>query len=823
MKKIIFLLSVFFSCLTIFNSCNHNDDDPIDPIDDENIKEIISPNYIHIDWTQASLISYNHELGEYKINFSGEVPEIQTGSIVAIDQDTLVKYVFVEQANIEENIVSMTTSEAYLTDIFANTTISLTSDKNQADADVFLPTEIFYLDEKGNKHNIVLKAVNNNNRITNTLWNSSNNIDTSYILSGDNYKVFMEKLLYNIDVDFIVKMNFGERNVLNLTSDGLERYQSNMQNIESYLVGNFDTEQTIRFSVDGECSDAIISNETLKENFFVPLNLKFFVHDVPVLINISADLILDANLSMNGYLESSVYYRNIAEGKLGLKCLQGGSVTPMRTINNNYDFSPIDIKGKGNIDSKMYVFPRMKISLNNKEESTFDYKPYISSTINGGYDEDMIGIDNNVSAWTINYKTMIDVSSRLNLGFIGRETENYFTGNFNLRNKLLYTSPEKIVLIEEEDLQIKGQGKRLTFEVLDRNHLTDSYIRTNIPQIVELESFGNYFKQYKIAKDGIVSLDLFLSDEDILYARLLNAEGNLISQAVIRSIIEVTTSEVSNITTNSAVCSGSYNSTYEEGVYEKGICWGLYPYSADVNNNKIVANSDSENFSCTITDLYSYTTYYVRAYIKTFDDVIYGEEISFTTEKIEHQSDGNINGYEYVDLGLPSGLKWATCNVGASYVEDIGNYYAWGEVEEKKRYNIENSITFDKPMPDISGNIIYDAATANCGATWRIPTKKEILELVTFCESECIKCNGVWGTKFIGPNKKSIFLPYTGYKYQNNIDCHWNQGGCGFYWCSTPYTDEKSCIIITEYAQDVIISNTTEYRYLGMIIRAVSE
>ena len=126
-------------------------------------------------------------------------------------------------------------------------------------------------------------------------------------------------------------------------------------------------------------------------------------------------------------------------------------------------------------------------------------------------------------------------------------------------------------------------------------------------------------------------------------------------------------------------------------------------------------------------------------------------------------------------------------------------------------------------MPDISGNIIYDAATANCGATWRIPTKKEILELVTFCESECIKCNGVWGTKFIGPNKKSIFLPYTGYKYQNNIDCHWNQGGCGFYWCSTPYTDEKSCIIITEYAQDVIISDTTGYRHHGKIIRAVSE
>ena len=65
---------------------------------------------------------------------------------------------------------------------------------------------------------------------------------------------------------------------------------------------------------------------------------------------------------------------------------------------------------------------------------------------------------------------------------------------------------------------------------------------------------------------------------------------------------------------------------------------------------------------------------------------------------------GTINGHDYVDLGLPSGLKWATCNVGASKPEDYGNYYAWGETTTKSEYTEENSVTMGQPMSDFSGN-----------------------------------------------------------------------------------------------------------------------
>ena len=93
--------------------------------------------------------------------------------------------------------------------------------------------------------------------------------------------------------------------------------------------------------------------------------------------------------------------------------------------------------------------------------------------------------------------------------------------------------------------------------------------------------------------------------------------------------------------------------------------------------------------------------------------------------------------HEYIDLGLPSGLKWATCNIGANAPEEVGDYFAWGEIKPKDKYTEENSLTYTKNIAtsknrlwNISGKPKYDAATANWGKEWRMPTKDEMLELV---------------------------------------------------------------------------------------------
>ncbi|MBR3938675.1 MAG: hypothetical protein IKJ67_01695 [Bacteroidales bacterium] len=150
---------------------------------------------------------------------------------------------------------------------------------------------------------------------------------------------------------------------------------------------------------------------------------------------------------------------------------------------------------------------------------------------------------------------------------------------------------------------------------------------------------------------------------------------------------------------------------------------------------------------------------------------------------------GTINGHDYVDLGLPSGLKWATCNVGANTPEGYGNYYAWGETTTKSSYTEDNSRTYKVSMNDISGNANYDAARANWGSTWRMPTETEMEELRDNCTWTWTTKNGVNGMKVTGSNGKSIFLPAAG-----NCEgpSHIDVGELGRYWGSAPYESGDS-------------------------------
>lgn len=142
-----------------------------------------------------------------------------------------------------------------------------------------------------------------------------------------------------------------------------------------------------------------------------------------------------------------------------------------------------------------------------------------------------------------------------------------------------------------------------------------------------------------------------------------------------------------------------------------------------------------------------------------------------------------VNGYEFVDLGLPSGVKWATCNIGAESPNEYGNYYAWGETKTKSNYS-SGSVTYGKKIGDISGRTRYDAAASSMGAPWRMPTKSDFDELKEYCVWEWASMGGKKGFKVTGPNDEYIFLPAAGYKRGSSLG-YANQ--YGYYWCSEPH------------------------------------
>ncbi|MBQ6276815.1 MAG: hypothetical protein IJK62_08935 [Bacteroidales bacterium] len=196
----------------------------------------------------------------------------------------------------------------------------------------------------------------------------------------------------------------------------------------------------------------------------------------------------------------------------------------------------------------------------------------------------------------------------------------------------------------------------------------------------------------------------------------------------------VTTNDATNISGTGVTLNGNVTSDGGAMVTTRGFVYGT-------NQNNITQNitcgTGTGNMTYNLTGLTQGTRYYFKAYATNSAGTTYGEIKTFDTP-------GMINGHEYVDLGLPSGMRWATCNVGASSPEGYGTSCASG-----------TSVTW--------------------GGNWRTPTKSDLQELIGTCSSEWTTMNNVDGRKFTGPNGKSIFLPARRNDY-------------GYYLSSTEYT-----------------------------------
>ena len=152
----------------------------------------------------------------------------------------------------------------------------------------------------------------------------------------------------------------------------------------------------------------------------------------------------------------------------------------------------------------------------------------------------------------------------------------------------------------------------------------------------------------------------------------------------------------------------------------------------------------------------SYLDSIVNVYVDIIDSL--GGSLTVCPEGIN----GVYRNHEYVDLGLPSGTMWATCNVGASSPEGSGNYYAFGETRPKNEYSSETYTPQSTPSPLPPE---MDAATVNWGEGWCMPTETEFLELRNYCAWRWTMVNGVEGYMVRSLNGNSIFLPYYEHRY----------------------------------------------------------
>ena len=189
------------------------------------------------------------------------------------------------------------------------------------------------------------------------------------------------------------------------------------------------------------------------------------------------------------------------------------------------------------------------------------------------------------------------------------------------------------------------------------------------------------------------------------------------------------------------------------------------------------------------------------------------------------------NGYEWVDLGLS--VKWATQNVGAVRPEGYGDYFAWGETTTKSYYGSYNykwcndgcdtltkyntsseyGTVDNKTVLDLED----DAARANWGGAWRMPTDAEWTELRENCTWTWKTLNGINGFEVKGPNGNSIFLPAAGCRDEDDLEC---AGDYGIYWSSSLKTDNPFSAWYVSFLSDYV-DRYGDGRYCGQSVRPV--
>lgn len=363
--------------------------------------------------------------------------------------------------------------------------------------------------------------------------------------------------------------------------------------------------------------------------------------------------------------------------------------------------------------------------------------------------------------------------------------------NLTIESVRAYVSPtldfEDAVYVVLSDM---GEGT-YSGEVDGLNEATSYYVRYEI---------RNYLSSYML--EQVSEFQTFAYSSPVIYTR-----------------------QVMDIAFTSARVLATVKTDGGAAIQERGVC---YSQSANptVEDTKVVYGDGLGDYSCMLLYLEEGTEYHVRAYAVNDQGAFYGEDLSFTTLARTFHAD-----HEYVDLGLS--VMWATCNIGEHMPEKSGDYFAWGETAPKSKYdwstylwcNYTNDVweclTKYNTQSELGAvdklttlSLSDDAARQIWGGEWRMPTSKEIYELLTKCDWE-FKETGYEVISTINGN--SIFLSAGGCMNGNSI---FKPGEHGYYWSNGLLADEaKNAHVLYFNKKDR--SDTSLSRSMGCFIRPV--
>ncbi len=582
----------------------------------------------------------------YLLRFMSTVPDLSEGNIISVVNDTLVAQVRIDQLSwLDGNKVRIKGEKANLEDIFIEGSFTLSTgqapNNSISHPHIYYPVEIRYSDSDGTSRRFIR---HDDTEFTHSLYSQSIDYSGTDIHKTDHTRLYLETCRFDFNLDLVMKCNFSSA-----TEAGDKYSHGELALQKSVIRGTVDTDFMLRFDASGQ--KKFDGEETmLKRNLHKPFGAKFIVAGVPVYVEMTTHLLMDASYDIEGDFSAYSGYATNNTAELGFSWSQATGLRPYSRYNTSFTFHKPTIEGKAHLESKITVFPRITFSLYGLVGPSFDIKPYLRPVIDIGFYDQFGSNEADYYGAKCNLFTGYDAAVGLTfLSSLGKQPI-VMSKPWNVVNKLLFESPKKIQFKEGcPERLTPGKPMKTTFHVTDYDYLFKKEYDTELPFAVKFTtnsgSLSNDFSLIDITT-GDVSITWIPDDNTTdgkdasIVAMMHDHEGNIITtdRWTPQKPQEVTTLSATEIERNSALLRGQLKKFDRET--DNGDVGFYYNTTGQPNagNSKYVSCgsaknlSDDGNFQYRIYSLEPNTTYYFCAAYQG-DEIIYGETNTFKTKQ----------------------------------------------------------------------------------------------------------------------------------------------------------------------------------------------
>ena len=614
--------------------------------------------------------SYNTGNGSLSITYpSGSLPNVKVGNATVLPAEYGFDIRVIESVNTSGNTISMQTSQGNMSNLFRNTSFTLTTDASatrSAEDNVYTPTAYGYVDEAGKYHEVY--NIENGTRavypIEQFKWGFERDYKGEVIYSGKAGKLSWDECKFSAGLKGAFTFDFGMKQISEVRAVG------DLKKIEYKISGNMDMDMLLHYNYEYEYKES--GDEIIQYNAIPMGQFTFRVPiggvPVPVHLQIYTHLGRMYACHIEGKLDATAGVKMSNEVSIGLEWTPEDGAKPIREIKPTFEFHPLTVEAEASAEAKVSYYPQWEIGLYRFKAVWLEPRPYLKEKVEAGFRASTDG--NNYIGWKAETYNGMDIRMGLETEFGFWRKDVWTSDIYNcIKDRLLFEAPAKITTLSPKDgITVKeGENINAEFIVESFSPITNKYYPCPFALVNFSKEYGELDRTTTITDitgkantKWNLSLDRNSSSgtkttetiRRVLAAKVVDKEGTSIDEAYL-TVLEkqseekpkprAITGNASNIETTSAIVQCSYENVSNE--VECGV-----EIIGNNLSNKIIANSSNNSQQIKLTGLTAGTSYEYKAYVKYDGNILYGETKSFTTKEDEKEPDNPNPPIENVDL-----------------------------------------------------------------------------------------------------------------------------------------------------------------------------